>query len=159
MNDSADAVMSLVSAAFAGASGPCAFKFAEAGSWFEWEGKDAAKALLNLDPADIEYDDIIRPIDGAFLPAWATDEGLLWLVPGIVRVVFQTDPPCGDRLLQRLFSELLERIHKGHLRLTEAQRACVLEVHEFFYCTESFGWNPDRHLHPLCRSIRARTNS
>jgi len=158
MNDPAKAIVSSVSNAFHGASGPAKFKYPESGWWFEWEGKDIARDLLDLDPVDIEYDDIIKPIDGSFVPAWTTDEGLLWLVPGMIRVVFEVEPQKGDVLLQEIFSELNKRISKADLSLTQAQMASLLEVHEFFYCTEDFDWNPDSHTHPLCETIRHAIN-
>lgn len=159
MNDSAKATLSSVSDAFHGAAGPAKFRFPESGWWFEWEGKDIARNLLDLDPVDIEYDDIIKPIDGSFVPVWTTNEGLLWLMPGIIRVVFEVDPQKGDGLLQNLFSELNKRISKGELSLTQAQMASLLEVHEVFYCTEDFNWNPDNHSHPLCGAMRHAINA
>jgi hypothetical protein len=159
MKDSAKATLSSVSHAFHGATGPAKFRFPESGWSFEWEGKDIARNLLDLDPVDIEYDDIINPIDGSFVPAWTTDEGLLWLVPGMIRVVFEVDPPKGDNLLQDVFSELKSRMSKSGLSLTQVQMASLLEVHEVFYCTEDFNWNPENHAHPLCDAIRHAINA
>ncbi len=159
MNDSVRATLSSVSDAFYGATGPARFRFPESGCWFEWEGKDIARGLLDLDPADIDYDDIIKPIDGSFVPTWTTDEGLLWLVPGMIRVVFEVDPVKGDVLLQDVFSELDKRISKSELSLTQAQMVSLLEVHEVFYCTEDFDWNPDKHSHPLCDSMLHANNA
>ena len=162
MNDTAKAIVSSVAEAFHEASGPTNFKYLESGWWFDWEGKDIAKALLDLDPIDVQHDDIIEPIDGSFVPTWTNDEGLLWLVPGIIRVVFDVYPQKGDRLLKELFSELNKRISECELKLTQTQMASLLDVHEAFYCTEDFDWNPDAHAHPLCgkflRAIAANPN-
>lgn len=159
MNDSAQATLSSVSTAFHGATGPANFRFPESSRWFEWEGKDIAKAILDLDPVDIQYGDILKPIDGSFMPAWTTDEGLLWLIPGMIRVVFEVDPQKGDRLLQAVFSELNKRVSEGELRLTQAQMTSLLEVHEVFYSTEDFDWNPYNHVHPLCHTISHAINA
>lgn len=159
MNQSAQATLSSVSAAFHGAAGPAKFRFPESGWWFEWEGKDISKTLLHLDPVDIQFDDIINPIDGSFVPAWTTDQGLVWLVPGMIRVVFEADPQKGDLLLREIFSELNKRISDGELRLSQAQMASLMEVHEHFYCTEDFDWNPDDHVHPLCDTISQAINA
>jgi hypothetical protein len=153
MNESAQAILSSVSIAFHEATGPAKFRFPRSGWWFEWEGKDIAKDILDLAPEDIQFDDLIKPIDGSFVPSWTTDEGLLWLVPGMIRVVFEVEPHRGDLLLQALFSELDKRISEGELKLTHAQMTSLLEVHEVFYSTDDFDWNADAHVHPLCDAI------
>ncbi|MEM7600362.1 MAG: hypothetical protein AAF357_02980 [Verrucomicrobiota bacterium] len=159
MSDTAKAIVSSVSEAFQTASGPAKFRYPESGAWFEWEGKDIAKNLLDLDPVDIEYDDIIEPFGGSFVPAWTTDEGLLWLVPGMIRVAFEVEPQRGDVLLREIFSELKKRISESDLIFTPAQMASLLEVHEAFYCTEDFDWNTDNHAHPLCDIMHHGVNA
>ena len=152
-------VVEVVSKAFESAKGPAAFRFPETGWWYEMEGRTIAKALLHLDSEDLEYRDIIREMDGSFLPAWTTGEGLLWLLPGILRVCFESAPKDGDDLLQRLFTELHERITKGDITLTSAQSRSLLLAHEVFYCAEEFAWNPDNHSHPLCDLLKQSSQS
>ncbi|RYD85098.1 MAG: hypothetical protein EOP84_03560 [Verrucomicrobiaceae bacterium] len=154
MNESVTRVIELVSKAFGSAAGPTTFRYPESGWWYEWEGKGIAKVLLDLDPRDLEYDEILSPIDGSFVPAWTTGEGLMRLTPGIVRICFEVDPNSADALLHRLFTELYDRIRKGELTLSALQGRSLLQMHEVFYGTEDFGWNPDKHAHPLCELLR-----
>lgn len=154
MDEVARAKVSLVAEAFHGWSGPAKLNYPESGWWFAWEGKDIAKALLDLDPDDIEYDDVIQPMDGSFVPAWTTNDGLLWLVPGMIRVVFEVDSQRGDRLIQAIYSEFNKRILDGDLTLTRQQMEVLLDIHETFYCSEAFNWNPSEHNLTLCDTLR-----
>ena len=154
MNESTADVIEHASSAFGGAVGPASFRYPESGWWYEWGGKEIAKTLLALDPEDLEYDEIISPYDSSFVPAWTTGEGLMWLVPGVIRVCFAATPERGDALLQRLFGDIHDRISKGEITLTPEQKRSLLEVHERFYCQEAFGWNSDAHAHPLCQLLK-----
>ncbi len=78
----------------------------------------------------------------------------MWLLPGIVGLVFQVDPLKGDYLFQSLLTELERRVSSGELDLTEDQVMALLSVHEELYCSEYFRWNPAAHMHPFCRSLR-----
>ena len=150
MNEVATETIRSISEAFHGASGPALFRYPESGWWFEWEGKEIAKALLELNPKDVRYEDIIRPIDGSLLPGWTTAEALLWLMPGMIRVCFEVNPRIGDSLFQEILTEVHNRILKDGMTLTQLQGRSLLEAHEAFYCSEDFDWNPKAHAHPLC---------
>jgi len=155
MNTNAQDSLASVSSAFHGASGPAKLKCPESGWWFEWEGMDIAKALLDLDPKDIQYEDIIHPIDGSFVPSWTTTDALLWLVPGMIRVCFEVDSQTGDQLYQDILTELHKRLAEDGLTFSVPQIESLLNVHEALYCTEAFDWRPDSHSHPLLEAQKS----
>lgn len=150
MNEVPKDILQLVSNAFSDAAGPAAYRHKESGFFYETEGYEIAKALLNLHPEDIQHDEIIDPISGTFMPGWCTNEGLLWLIPGIVRVIFEDDPQSGDCVLESLIAEIHFRVSNKELILDRNQMVALLELHEAFYCSEEFGWRPDLYNDPLC---------
>ncbi len=154
MDEASRRAVASVSSAFDGAKGPARFKYSESGPWYEREGKEIVEALLNLNPTDIRFDEVVHPLEGTFVPVWADSEGPLWLIPGIIHEAFEIDPQKGDHLIQCLFSELNKRILKEELTLNQQQAESLLEAHETFYCEEEFDWDSDAHGHPLCESLR-----
>lgn len=147
-------VVDLVAESFCGASGPVAFKYSESGWWFEWEGKDVAKGLLDLNPKDIRHEDIVQSVDGSFVFGWMTVDSFLWLIPGVVRVCFEVEASAGELLLQGVFSELEKLLVEGGVVFSVLQIEALLMLHETFYCSENFNWNSGAHLHPLIVSFR-----
>ena len=151
MLDSDQEVVSQVAQLFGAYQGPASPTFPTSGKWYEWEGKDIEEALLNLDPVDLRYEDLFiweRPL-------WScmTTEGLLWLVPGLVRVIFEEVERAGDQLLQDLFSVLQGRLGNGDLQLSPRQAKSLLNVYDVFYGREIFWRGPQHEQHPFCQSL------
>lgn len=56
------------------------------------ECAEADRMLLDLDPGDLNRDDLDNSSRDWIFP-FSTDEGLRWLIPGMVRVALEQSPP------------------------------------------------------------------
>jgi len=151
MDDSAKEALTQVKLAFAAETGPASYRCEEFGYFYESEGKEIAKALLDLDPIDVQAEDLTLHSD--FLPIWASDAGLRWLIPGIIRAAFEDDN--GEWILGDLYGELERRTSDDGMKLTEEQRQSIMQAHEAFYGTEEYNWNVAAHDAPFITRLRA----
>lgn len=154
MNDCADEAIARIQRAFSSERGPAEYRLDESGHFYEAEGREIAQALLDLDPLDIQVDDLM--MHSSFLPGWSTDSGLRWLIPGIVRIAFEEAD--GEWILMTLFDELERRATQDGMRLSEDEGRSILDAHQAFYSTEEHKWNVVAHDAPFIARLRMTTS-
>jgi hypothetical protein len=143
-------VIAKVTAAFENENGPADYRFPPGGWFYETEGREIESALLNLDPLDVRIEELFLH-DSPILSS-ATESGLKWLIPGIVRAAFEEQTyhePLGI-----LFDELERRAEEERLSLSEAQQRSLLEAHEAFYSTEEYNMNVAVHENAFIKRLR-----
>lgn len=146
-----------VARAFSAESGPACEALETLGeAWYEFEGRKLEKALLNLDPIDLQIEDL--ECENSRMLRWASDGGLKWLIPGLVRLAFEEkEKSCGfgDAVLNELSEELERRAGKKNLVLSRDQMRSLLHAFDAFYTAEEFGWNPDSFETPYVRRMKS----
>jgi|GEM_PF-4058312 len=139
-------VITQIERAFSDEPGPASFRYPEKGNWYKREGKEIQEALLNLDPGDVTYDDLY-PDPGDRLISFCSDSGIKWLIPGIIRIIFEH--PQGESVLIDLFEELEKRRVENEMNFSKEQRECLLGVWEAVYLTEKFNWDAESQSSPF----------
>ncbi|QQL44610.1 hypothetical protein [Sulfuriroseicoccus oceanibius] len=123
-------VLTRVQDAFRSAKGPAFYKFSSNGHFYNDDiGAEIESALLNLDPSDLTKDDINPDPLAEFLPSWTTDQGLRWLIPGIVRVALEPGAESPE-ILDDLFSELRKRLKDDPEFLSHEECQLLDEAYE-----------------------------